>query len=488
MVHQPDEVDLSRRALLAAIPATAATIALASCSSGGSGSKTTGTSTSTTVPRGSTADSSGAQWPFYGHDLSQTRTNVAETKITPTSVAKLTKAWEIDDIIGVTGTPAIVDDVVYFTDWKGQVWAVEASTGKKIWTTPVGGMFVAAPAVSDKGVFVAQGAMLARLNRASGKIEWKATTNSHPQAQINASPVIVDDLVLQGTASFENMMTKDIYSFRGSIGAWDAATGKNRWDFFATKADKTSGPGAGIWSTPAVDTKRGLLYVGTGQGLAPPTPHLADSMLAIDYHTGKLKWSRQFTYPDVFSNGHPGGKDADLGASPNLWTSDGRDLVGGCDKGGTFHTLDRDSGEEVWKVQLAPGSPFGGAIGSAAFVDGSLIASSNLGDPDTNAPTDFSRVFNLDPANGKIRWATDKLDGKIFGPVSAVRGVAFVGTDKGHLFAFDVKTGTELWKADAPDKTACGPAIVDGRVVWGYGFIMFGGPGKGGVITFETGK
>ncbi len=343
------------------------------------------------------------------------------------------------------------------------------------------------PAVDDEGVYVAQGAMLARLNRATGKIEWKATTNKHPQAQINASPVVIDDMAIIGTASFENMMNKDSYSFRGSIGAWDTKTGKPVWNFFSTEADKKSGPGAGIWSTPAFDTKRGLLYVGTGQGLAPPTPNLADSMLAIDYRNGKLKWSRQFTYPDVFSMGHPGGKDADLGASPNLWTSNGRDLAGGCDKGGTFHALDRDTGEEVWKKQLAPGSAFGGAIGSAAFVDGALIASSNLGDPDTNAPTDFSRVFNLDPATGKTRWVTDKLEGKIFGPVSAVPGVAFVGTDKGHLFAFEVATGKTLWKQEAPAMTACGPSIVNGRVVWGYGFILFGGPGKGGVTAYEIG-
>lgn len=162
-----------------------------------------------------------------------------------------------------------------------------------------------------------------------------------------------------------------------------------------------------------------------------------------------------------------------------------RDLVGGCDKGGTYHAMDRDTGVEVWNTQLAGGSAFGGAIGSAAFVDGAIIASSNLGDPETYAPTNFSRLFNLDPATGHIRWATDKLQGKIFGPVSAVPGIAFVGTDEAHLHAFEVSTGKELWKMDAPDKTACGPSIVDGRLVWGYGFILFGGPGKGGVIALE---
>jgi hypothetical protein len=44
-----------------------------------------------------------------------------------------------------------------------------------------------------------------------------------------------------------------------------------------------------------------------------------------------------------------------------------------------------------------------------------------------------------------------------------------------------------LWTANAPDKTGCGPSIVDGRVLWGYGFTLFMGPGQGGVISFEVG-
>src|SRR6185503_11184307 len=155
----------------------------------------------------------------------------------------------------------------------------------------------------------------------------------------------------------------------------------------------------------------------------------------------------QFTYPDVFSAGHPEGKDADVGASPNLWTSNGRDLVGAGDKGGTFHALDRE-------------------IGSAAFVDGTLVATSNVGDPETNAPTDVTKVFGLDPANGHVRWTTS-LPGKVFAPVSAVRGVAFVGTDRGMMVALDTATGARRWRYTAPAKTASGPSIVDGRVLWG---------------------
>jgi polyvinyl alcohol dehydrogenase (cytochrome) len=477
----PSDHDPSRRQFLVAIPAVALGAALAGCA----GSDGTDGSTGAGAAQGSTAESAGSQWPVYGHDFSQTRTNVAPTAITRDSVTRLTATWDIPDLVGVTGTPTVVDGIAHFADWKGQVWAVRADTGATVWTSMIGGMFVGAPAIDGDGVYVSAGNALYRLDRATGEQVWKAITNDHPQAQISASPVVVDGIVLQGTASFENILRKDEYLFRGSIAGFDAATGELRWNFFATPGDDTAGAGAGIWSTPAVDVERGVLFVGTGQGLSEPTPPMADSLVAIDFRTGEKRWSTQFTYPDVFSAANPTGKDADVGASPNLWTSDGRDLVGAGDKGGTFHALDRDTGEVMWRTQLTPGSAFGGEIGSAAFVDGTIVASSNVGDPETNAPTDVTHVFGLDPATGEKRWTSDELAGKIFAPIGAVPGVAFVGTDQGKLLAFDVADGRTLWSHDAPAKTACGPSIVDDRLLWGYGFILFGGPGAGGIQAFE---
>ena len=48
--------------------------------------------------------------------------------------------------------------------------------------------------------------------------------------------------------------------------------------------------------------------------------------------------------------------------------------------------------------------------------------------------------------------------------------------------------GNKLWTFDAPEKTGCGPSIVDHRVLWGYGFMLFGGGGDGGVISFSLGQ
>jgi polyvinyl alcohol dehydrogenase (cytochrome) len=455
------------------------------CSSHGAVS---GSPTSTTVRPGSyVGTGSDRDWTVYGHDLSNSRLNEGERTITAASVATLRKDWAIDGLVGVVGTPAVADGVAYFGDWRGTVHAVSAANGEPRWSTEIGGMFVAAPAVTSAAVYAAVGNTLSKLDRATGATDWQVETDQNPYAQISASPVVVDGMVIQGTAGFENIVNQERYTFRGSVSAYDVRTGNQQWKHYTSKNTADDGPGAGVWSTPAVDERRGLLYVGTGQSLAPKTGPLADSMLAIDVRTGAVRWSRQFTYPDVFSAGHPEGKDADVGASPNLWTSNGRDLVGAGDKGGTFHALDRATGDIVWEKQLTPGSAFGGEIGSAAFVDGTLVATSNVGDPATNAPTDVTKVFGLDPATGRIRWTT-RLPGKVFAPVSAVPGVAFVGTDRGAMVALDTRTGRRLWRYSAPAKTASGPSIVDGRVLWGYGFVLFGAPGPGGVISFSPAR
>jgi polyvinyl alcohol dehydrogenase (cytochrome) len=425
-------------------------------------------------------------WAVYGHDLANTRTSDGERVIDPSSVGELTEAWSKHDLVGVSGTPTVSEGVAYFGDWTGTVWAVDAATGADVWSAEVGGIVVGAPAVDGDAVLVSSGGRLLRLDRATGEIAWEVVANEHPLAQISASPVVVDGLVLQGVASAEVVMPRDEYTFQGSIGAYDLETGVERWRFVTTPNDETSGAGVGIWSTPAVDVERGLLYVGTGNSYAPPTGPLADSILAIDLETGTLAWSTQFTNPDVFSAGNPGGKDADVGASPNLWTVEGRDLVGAGDKAGVYHALDRDSGEVVWETTLTPGSVFGGEIGSGALVDGRLVVVSNVGDPATNSPTNVAKAFALDPADGAVLWESEPYGGMIFAPVGAVPGVAFVGTTEGRMLALDAGTGEELWSFQAPDRTGCGPSIVDGRVLWGYGFTLFQGPGEGGVISFEV--
>jgi polyvinyl alcohol dehydrogenase (cytochrome) len=426
-----------------------------------------------------------AAWTLYGHDLANSRVNTAEKTITRANVGALKVSWSTKGLVGVTGTPIVSNGVVYYDDWTGTVHAVKATTGQPIWSNKVGGVFIASPAVTDDAVYVAAGATLTRLDRATGKTQWNATTNESPFAGIDASPVPVDGLVLQATASNEEPIPKRVYTFRGSISAFDAKTGKEKWRFYTTKNDAHDGPGVGLWSTPAVDVQRKLLYIGSGNAYSEPTGPLADSILAINYETGKLAWSRQFRKSDVFSAGNPKSKDTDVGASPNMWTVNGHDFIGDGDKAGVYHALDRDTGAVVWTASLSEGAVFGGELGSGAYVDGKIIVSSNNGGPSLDSPGSVARVYALDPATGKILWRAAPLPQKIFGPVSAIPGVAFVGTTAGTYVALDTATGKQLWTYHAPGQVGGGAAIVDGHVYWGYGFTLFTGGGDGGLLTFS---
>jgi polyvinyl alcohol dehydrogenase (cytochrome) len=451
----------------------------AACSGGGSGAGGKTATARAALP----ADLGATNWASYGHDLWNTRLNPNEKTINVGSAGSLGEVWSKQDLIGVTGTPVVADGVAYYGDWLGAVWAVHADTGEKIWSTKVGGQFIGSPAVSGDAVFVGSGKTLTALDEKTGAMRWQAVTNDNAFSQINSSPIVVDGMVIEGTAQFEEVVGNTPFTFRGSIGAWDAATGKQAWNFFTTPNDSTSGAGEGIWGTPAVDTTRGLLYIGTGPNLSQPPGPLADALLAIDYKTGTLKWSHQFNQGDIFSRASNfSGPNADIGASPNLWTAGGRDFVGAGSKNGTYYALDRATGQVVWQTPMTAGGPFGGALGSAAFVDGKVIASSNEGD----APQKKSKVMALDPATGAIRW-TVELDGYIFGPVSAAPGVAFVGTDSAEMVGLDVRTGAKVWTFKAPAQVGGGASLVDGRLLWGYGFTLFAGAGKGGIISFAPG-
>ena len=81
---------------------------------------------------------------------------------------------------------------------------------------------------------------------------------------------------------------------------------------------------------------------------SPAGPY-EDSLLAIDYTTGKLVWSHQFTSNDIFTvlSIAGGGPDSDIGSSANLFSIDGTDYIGIGVKNGVYYVLDRDTGMVV---------------------------------------------------------------------------------------------------------------------------------------------
>jgi len=469
----------------------AAGLLVGACAGDDTEESSTTTATSTTVagtaaPGGeSTVDPGEAGWQQFGHDLANTRLSPEATSLTVETAPDLEEVWRLDGLTGVTSSPTIADDIAYFGDWTGAVRAVEVATGDEVWTSRLGGSVIGSVPIDGDALYASSGTTVYRLDRSTGEVVWEAGADDHPLAMASASPVVAGGVVLQGLASGEVTFPQDDYTFTGSISAFDVETGDRVWRVDTTPGDDTAGAGVGVWSTPAVDLDRGVAYVGTGNTYEEPSAPLADSLLAIDLATGEILWSRAFTSPDVFSAGNPGGPDADIGAAPMLWTTGDQDLVGVGDKAGVFHTLDRGTGEVVWETTLTPGSAFGGVNGSSAFVDGTLVVSSNVGDPATNAPLNTASVFGVDAGTGEIQWQHD-VDGMIFAPVSTAPGLAFVATTDGLFLVLDAETGDELWAQDVGRPAGGGAVPVDGTVLWGYGYTLFGGPGDGGVFALAA--
>ena len=61
-----------------------------------------------------------------------------------------------------------------------------------------------------------------------------------------------------------------------------------------------------------------------------------------------------------------------------------------------------------------------------------------------------------------------------------------VKTNQNAMMALDVSDGKTLWSYRAPAQVGGGASIVNGRVLWGYGFTLFSGAGQGGIISFAV--
>jgi polyvinyl alcohol dehydrogenase (cytochrome) len=441
----------------------------------------------------STGEETTAAWTSFGHDLANSRTNPNEHTLSSANVKSLRKLWEFKGPAS-SSTPAVVGGVVYLPAWDGKVHALKVADGSMLWTStalpnkvdsaPL--VIDSSPAVTDTKIFVSDnnGGVHA-LERASGKVLWSVAVDMHPQAHLWSSPVYLpgSDLVIVGVASGEEETQEPMggYTFRGSVVGIAGADGAQKWRFSTAEAG-SSGPGVSVWSTAAVDLARKALFVGTGNNYAAPSSPHEDSLISVDIETGALRWATQFTKDDLFTVFMMGGgPDSDIGSSANLFTVDGKDLVGVGIKNGKYVALDRDTGMMQWSAMLTQGGVLGGVISASAYADGTIYVASN--------DSGQTRAFALNAKDGSQLWAsTPEPNTLTYGGLAYANGVLYWCTDVGTIHALDAATGKELWSDKATDSIASGPTVVDGvlYVAWGYQWTLLddGQPGTGGLIAY----
>jgi PQQ-dependent dehydrogenase (methanol/ethanol family) len=304
------------------------------------------------------------EWPSYNGNLSGNRHSPLQ-QINTGNVTGLAPKWmfPIAASRNLEVTPVVANGVMYVTA-ANQAWALDARSGRQIWhySRPLtkGVIGDAGSAINrgvallgDKVFMVTDHAHLIALSRSNGQLLWDSAMADYRQHYgATSAPLVVNDLVISGTSGGDE-------GARGFIDAYKASTGERAWRFWTmpTLGQPLSETWVGkaiehgcvdAWLTGTYDPSTNLIYWPTGN----PCPDYngderkgdnlyANSVVALDAQTGKLRWYFQFTPHDLH--------DWDATETPMLVDSEfrgrSRKLLIQANRNGFFYVLDRATGE-----------------------------------------------------------------------------------------------------------------------------------------------
>ena len=333
------------------------------------------------------------EWRLHNFDLAGSRYTPSD-QITPSNARELHPTWlfqhgVIDGVSNQT-TPVMVDGIMYVTDSRGSVYALDAVDGHLLWTYDVtrklgggrreGYIFRHRGVAVENGVvYSAAGSFLFALDAKTG--EPLSGFGQEGQAPVildvlhlrdpnietaisvgywfTTAPQIYDGVVYLGTTRSESHIAG------GYVLAIDGQTGEVLWHFNTVPQDESdqgweiAGPtwvggernGGGIWETPSIDSELGLVYFAVGNPYGNSANRdgmnlFTDSLIALDLKTGKLQWYYQQVHHDVW--------DYDSGNQPVLFDMDvdGQSVkaLAQASKNGWLYILDRVTGEPVHPI------------------------------------------------------------------------------------------------------------------------------------------
>ncbi len=493
-----------------------------------------------TAGRSFTDPTSTPHWNGWGADPAQHRFEPgAMAQLGANDLPRLKLKWAFGFPLAnrSVAQPTIVGGRVFIGSQSGKVYSLDAKSGCVYWEFSAGRNVRSAIVVgqSSSGWTAYFGDQLANvyaLDALTGKLLWKVHSDDHPAAVITGSPTLVGGTLFVPVSSFEEVTganpSYSCCSFRGSISAFEASTGKLLWKSYTipAKAEPTTknsagvqllGPsGAAVWSAPTFDAAKGMVYVTTGDNYSDPATDTSDAILAFNAETGAFAWSRQMTAGDAYTVacGSPtptncpaeSGPDLDFGSSAILveLANGKRALVAG-QKSGVVTAIDPDrDGVIIWQRRIGKGSAMGGVQWGMA-TDGSKIyaAVSDLAVYPAASGTAGAQPLAFNPAfvlladsrvggglhalkidSGEEAWLTphpgcNDVPGcspAQSAAVTAIPGVVFSGGVDGLLRAYSADDGRILWDVDTKGEyhTVNG-VTAHGGSIDGAGAVVVGG-------------
>jgi len=322
-------------------------------------------------------------WPTIGLDYAETRFSKLN-QINTDNVKNLGLMWSysLDSSRGVEATPVVVDGIMYQTASWSVVHAIDARTGKKIWTFDPGvdreKGYKGCCDVVNRGVALYKGRVfggaydgrLIALDAVTGQKVWEKDTliDKEHSYTITGAPRVFNGKVLIGNGGAE-------YGARGYVTAYDADSGNQVWRWFTVPGDPSkpfedssmeaaaktwdpagkwwiNGGGGTAWDTITFDPDLNLIYIGTGNG-SPwnrnvRSPAGGDnlylvSLVALNADTGKYVWHYQETPGDHwdYTSAQPMIlADINIDGAP-------RKVILHAPKNGFFFILDRTNGKFI---------------------------------------------------------------------------------------------------------------------------------------------
>ena len=471
-------------------------------------------------------------WPLHNLDLYGGRYSPVD-QINRDNVATLTQRWlfqhgVIDGVSNQT-TPVIVDGVMYVTDSRGSVYAVNAADGHLMWTYDVtellaggrreGYIFRHRGVTYERGVvYSAAGSFIFALDAKTGEPIESFGENGQASVILDvlrlrypdfetaismgywftSAPQIHDGVIYVGSTRSESLIPS------GHVLAVDAQTGEVIWHFNTIPQDEKdqgwdiAGPtwvgggreGGGIWETPAIDPELGMLYVAVGNPFGDSTKRaglnlFTDSILALSLESGQLEWYYQQVHHDVW--------DYDNGQQPILFDMevDGAPVkaLAQANKNAWLYILNRETGEPVHPIIETAVSTETDREGEQPYPTQPIPHKAN-GErmepvapvfPEDIAPEHLEGrrlVPQFTPLAEDIIFAPGMGGGAIYAPIAYIpqTGLLYVTAidrphnsgrgPRGYVSAYDPTTGELVWRQIFEGYGQSGPVVAAGGVVF----------------------